>query len=93
MCHPSEPTLKKFFKDTVDDDEETQRVIEEVCRSCMVCLRHKKTPPKPKAGLPVSQDFNKVVSLDLKVNQMEWSCLYSLIRGACNSLKDIEVKN
>ena len=29
MCHPSENTLKNFFKDSSDDDDETKEIIEE----------------------------------------------------------------
>ena len=69
MCHPSELVLKKFFKESHDNDEETQQIIEDVSRSCHVCIRHKRTPPRPRAGLPVSSDFNDVVALDLKIRE------------------------
>ena len=69
MCHPTEPVLKKFFKESNDDDDETQQLIEDISRSCIVCIRHKRTPPRPRAGLPVSSDFNDVVALDLKILQ------------------------
>ena len=34
---------------------------------CKVCKRYKKTPPRPKVGLPKAKDVNDVVSMDLKI--------------------------
>ena len=34
---------------------------------CDVCRKMKKRPPKPKVGMPVANNFNEVVGLDLKV--------------------------
>ena len=34
---------------------------------CKICSAYRKSPPKPKVGLPVANDFNDVVGLDLKV--------------------------
>ena len=39
----------------------------EVIDKCKICSQMKKSPPRPKVGLPVSNDFNDVVGLDLKV--------------------------
>ena len=34
---------------------------------CGTCRKLKKTPPRPKIGIPVANNFNEVVGLDLKV--------------------------
>ena len=34
---------------------------------CEICKRHKRSPPKPKVGLPKAKDVNEVVSIDLKI--------------------------
>ena len=39
----------------------------EVIENCKVCSQMKKAPPRPKVGLPVANDFNEVVGMDLKV--------------------------
>ena len=41
-------------------------MIEEVSRECTVCLRFKRTPSRPKTGLPISSNFNECVAIDLK---------------------------
>ena len=38
---------------------------------CKVCSKFKKSPPRPKVGIPVANDFNEVVGLDLKVVDKE----------------------
>ena len=45
-------------------------VLEEIER-CKICSKYKKSPPRPKVGLPVANDFNEVVGLDLKVIDKE----------------------
>ena len=42
---------------------EVMKVIE----NCKICSQMKKAPPRPKVGLPVANDFNEVVGMDLKV--------------------------
>ena len=42
------------------------KLIEEVSRECPVCIHHKRTPSRPKVGLPLSKTFNQCVALDLK---------------------------
>ena len=39
----------------------------EVIENCKVCSQMRKSPPRPKVGLPVAIDFNEVVGMDLKV--------------------------
>ena len=39
----------------------------EVIENCKVCSQMRKSPPRPKVGLPVANDFNEVVGMDLKV--------------------------
>ena len=34
---------------------------------CKVCKKYRRTPSRPKVGLPKARDMNDVVSLDLKI--------------------------
>ena len=66
LAHPKAEVLKLFFKNSSDNDDETLKIVEEVSDNCEVCKRFKKSPNRPKVGLPTSSDFNEVVALDLK---------------------------
>ena len=66
LCHPRENVLKAFYRDSSENDKETLELVEDVSRSCSVCLLHKRTPSRPKVGLPLSRDFNSCVALNLK---------------------------
>ena len=44
-----------------------RKQVLEVIANCKVCSKHRKAPPRPKVGLPSTNDFNEVVGLDLKV--------------------------
>ena len=39
----------------------------EIIEKCKICSQMKKRPPRPKVGLPVANNFNEVVGMDLKV--------------------------
>ena len=66
LCHPREEVLKAFYRDSSENNSETLKLVEEVSRKCAVCLHHKRTPSRPKAGLPLSRTFNQCVAIDLK---------------------------
>ena len=38
-----------------------------IIENCKICSQMKKSPPRPKVGLPIANDFNEVVGMDLKV--------------------------
>jgi hypothetical protein len=44
-----------------------KQAVLEVIENCKTCSEFKKSPPRPKVGLPVANDFNEIVGLDLKV--------------------------
>ena len=66
LAHPLPDILKQFFMNSSDNDKEVLKLIDEVHEKCNVCRKFRKTPSRPKVGLPVSSDFNDVVALDLK---------------------------
>ena len=43
-----------------------QEVLE-VIENCKTCSEFKKSPPRPKVGLPIANDFNEIVGLELKL--------------------------
>ena len=66
LAHPLPQILKTFFKNSSENDPEVMKIIDEVHEKCEVCRRFRKSPARPKVGLPMSDDFNKVVCMDLK---------------------------
>ena len=66
LAHPLPDILKQFFKNSSDNDKEVLNLVDKVHDKCNVCRRFKKSPARPKVGLPVSSDFNECVALDLK---------------------------
>ena len=64
--HPSEKSLKDILINADSFDEECGKIIKNVNKTCQVCLRFKKTPPKPVVALPQAKEFNDMVAIDLK---------------------------
>ena len=44
-----------------------KRLVAELLDKCEVCRKYKRTPSRPKVGLPKTKDINEVVSIDLKI--------------------------
>ena len=63
--HPKEKTLKTLYRNSSQDDDQTMKLVKEFSRECSVCLLHKRTPSRPKVGLPLANTFNQCVTLDL----------------------------
>ena len=66
LAHPPAEILKHFFRNSSENEKEVLKLVDEVTEKCNVCKKLKKTPSRPKVGLPVSCDFNECVALDLK---------------------------
>ena len=64
--HRSSRRIWELFSKANKLKGKKQAVIE-VIENCPTCSEYKKSPPRPKVGLPVANDFNEVVGLDLKV--------------------------
>ena len=63
--HPREEVLKALYRNSSAHDDQTMKLVEEVSRECGVCIRHRRTPSRPKVALPLAQSFNQCVILDL----------------------------
>ena len=47
-------------------DKEFIRIVEEICDKCEFCQKYRHSKPKPVVAFPKANDFNQVVSMDLK---------------------------
>ena len=44
-----------------------KKAVVDIIDKCEICSKFRKSPPRPKVGMPVANNFNQVVSMDLKV--------------------------
>ena len=66
MGHPKYENLLAIYKNSSDADKDTLELIKEVSESCEACMRFRRTPSRPKVGLPLATEFNECVALDLR---------------------------
>ena len=66
LAHPKADILKRFFKNSSDNSKDILELVDEVSEECDICRRFRKTPSRPKVGLPVANDFNQCIALDLR---------------------------
>ena len=63
--HASTANLKKLMQNAGIKDPQVYRDMTEIVEKCDVCTRPKKTPPKPVVGMPLAEDYNHTVAVDL----------------------------
>ena len=64
--HRSPRKVWEMFATSGKLREKKQSVVD-LLENCTVCRKLKKTLPKPKVGMPVANNFNEVIRIDLKV--------------------------
>ena len=50
LAHPLSEILKKFLRNSSENDPEILRLVDEVNDKCDVCKRFRKSPSRPKVG-------------------------------------------
>ena len=66
LSHKREDQMIKLFQMAGKCSSSVRKTIKDVVTSCNICLRFKKTPPRPRVALPKALTTNEVVSVDLK---------------------------
>ena len=67
FAHPSKERLKALMIDANIWDNEYQLIAKELYENCEICLKFQKTPARPVVALPIANQFNEAVAMDLKV--------------------------
>ena len=75
FSHATKDKLCKLLKGSGSfNDEEFLDIVAKCCDDCELCQKFRPPPPRPVVGLPLSDDFNQVVCMDLKehIHNKEW---------------------
>ena len=75
FSHASKEKLSKLVRGSGSfNDKEFLSILAKCCDDCELCQKFKRPPSRPVVGLPLSDDFNQVVCLDLKehIHNKEW---------------------
>ena len=91
--HKSDTSMKRLFKEAGKCDTQTNKVISEVVSNCKTCRVFKKTNPRPKVSLRKSNDFNSVVSVDLKHLPKHDKYILYILCEFSGFIKGILIKN
>ena len=72
FAHPPLKKLKSLLQNARLWRNEYEDLLEEINKSCDLCKRYAKTPPRPVVGLPMASHFNETVAMDLKQWNGRW---------------------
>ena len=75
FAHPTAEKLKDLIKKASVRKPGLIEAIDDVSKSCEVCLRFKKAAPRPVVSMPIASKFNDVIAMDLK----SWGSKYFLV--------------
>ena len=66
FSHPSSEKMNRFVKNAGVTDREFLDILSECPCKCEICIKYKKTEPRPVVGLPLATRFNETVVMDIK---------------------------
>ena len=64
--HASSEKLIRLIRNSGTKNTKLESVLENISKSCEVCLKFKRPVPRPIVALPLAAKFNDVVAMDLK---------------------------
>ena len=70
-----------------------KEAVLELIDKCKICRVWKKTPPRPKVGMPVANTFNEVVGLDLKVLKKSGDYILWMVDLFTKAIKGKYIRN
>ena len=70
-----------------------KKAVLELLGDCRVCNATKKTPPRPRVGMPAANNFNEIVGLDLKVLNKSGEYILWMVDMFSKAIKGKFIKN
>ena len=64
--HPSASRLVSMVRNSGMKDANLENKISQVTDECETCKKFQKSPPRPVVSVPLADNFNDVISMDLK---------------------------
>ena len=64
FSHPNSSRLINLLNDCEIVDEELISFIKELDTKCEICLKYKKSKPRPIVGFPLAKSFNETIAMD-----------------------------
>ena len=67
LGHPSRKAFQQTLEASNVQIPNLDFILNKLYQSCLICLKNRPSPIKPKASLPMAQDWNQTLMIDLKV--------------------------
>ena len=64
--HPTPETLIQLLKQAKLHTKSLSKEVHIISNNCIICLRNKKSNPRPVVCLPLARRFNELIGMDLK---------------------------
>ena len=67
LGHPSRKVMEDMIKNAGSFNKNVIDILNKLYENCVVCIKFKKSIPRPKVSPPMASNFNQVVCMDLKI--------------------------
>ena len=67
FAHPTPERLIKIIRNSGKNNKELEKEVNYVSQKCITCIKFKKTKPRPVVCMPMANEFNEIVAMDLKI--------------------------
>ena len=67
FAHPSASRLKDLLRNSGVKEKKLLNLVDVITDNCDTCKKDKRCPARPVVGMPLANEFNQVVAMDLKV--------------------------
>lgn len=82
FAHASSQRIITLLRYAGQSNTDLEHELEQIDKSCDFCLKHSRAAPRPVVSLPLANEFNELIAMDLKQIQGTWvlHCLDYLTR-------------
>ena len=63
--HTNKEKFLAFMKDAKVWHKDLENILDSIINKCVGCIKKRRNPFKPVEGLPMTQEFNEKVAIDL----------------------------
>ena len=72
FAHASSSRIIKLMRNAGKSNKELEKELEILQKSCDFCLKHQRASPRPTVCLPLANQFNELIAMDLKLIKGKW---------------------
>ena len=67
FAHPTPERLIKIIRNSGNNNKDLEKEVNNISQKCITCIKFKKKNPRPVVCMPMANEFNEIIAIDLKI--------------------------